>query len=304
MGRIADPHHATLKEITPVTTLPPAFTSAETGEANLPLLGAAVWDIDTLPIVRDWLIDGQRDLEIGTPGEWQRLADKALLAERATFLREQLSGWTGRLGVHGPFVGMTIASPDPEIQAVSTKRFLEAAQWAAEVGAKHMVVHSPFVAFGHAFMMPPVAELKPTIDAIHATLDPVVRFAETADLKIVIENIQDTSTAGVLATAASFDSPHLRLSVDVGHAHLMLQRGGIPASRWIDETAPYLAHLHLTDNDGVYDRHWAPGDGELKWYGIMASIARLTTNPTIHLEIHPKDVVRAFDYLTSRTLAR
>ncbi len=87
-----------------------------------PILGAALTK-ETLAIQRDWILEKQRDLEIQDffrarllDGDW-RSSGRA----RSSRL---LDGYTGRLGIHGPFWGFKIDSHDPLIRSVVTKRLL------------------------------------------------------------------------------------------------------------------------------------------------------------------------------------
>ena len=72
-------------------------------------IGAALMVAD-LTRYRDWLIAGQRDLEIQDfllpgvlTGDWQARVDAA---------KARLDGFTGRLGIHGPFIDMTLDMAD------------------------------------------------------------------------------------------------------------------------------------------------------------------------------------------------
>ena len=275
------------------------------GAETLPPYVGCNSTIDELPVLRDWLLDGQRDLELGDPVAWQNL-DGGNWKERAAVLRGHLPGYTGRIGVHGPFWGVVINAPDPEIRAVMSKRLLQGVQFAAELGATHMVVHSPFTVMGNGFMqMTSETDLNNNIDWIHATLEPVVRFAETVGCMLVMENINDQNPDALLATVRSFDTKTVRISIDVGHAQLQVRRGGMPPSQWILATAPYLEHLHLQDNDGMNDRHWAPGDGEISWYSVFESLATLDHEPRLILEMkHRHNTERGHRYLVERGLAQ
>jgi sugar phosphate isomerase/epimerase len=287
-----------------IQQLNPALFPTKGRETVPPVVGCNS-PIDQIPVVRDWLVDGQRDLEIGDVGSWQNL-DAGNWKERAAVLRSNLGGYVGRLGVHGPFVGMLINAPDPDIQAVVSRRLTQGVQFAAELGATHMVVHSPFAQKGSPFMqLTSAIDLQNNIGWVHATLDPVVRVAESLGVMLVIENINDLNPAALIATVKSFDTETVRLSIDVGHVNLHARAGGMPPSQWILETGPYLQHLHLQDNDGMFDRHWAPGDGEINWYSVFEALSTLDHQPRLIMEVKNRDnVQRGYDYFVGRGLAR
>src|SRR5690606_18785301 len=99
---------------------------------SLPILGAAL-GVHDLEMHRDWLLELPRDIELQTFTRIEHLnADVTPLVDKAKSL---LDGHTGRLGIHGPFRGFSIASPDPDIRAVVNKRFHKALDICAALGA-------------------------------------------------------------------------------------------------------------------------------------------------------------------------
>ena len=58
-------------------------------------------------------------------------------------------GYTGRLGIHGPFWGFKIDSQDPLIRSVVTRRLLQGLEACEMVGATQMVIHSPFTTWDY-----------------------------------------------------------------------------------------------------------------------------------------------------------
>ena len=153
---------------------------------SLPVLGAAM-PLDTLETHRDWLIADQRDLELQDfitaevlNGDWQPLVARA---------RALLDGYTCRLGIHGPFWGLTLDNPDPEIRAIVTKRMEQGLAVCEALGATQMVIHSPYTTWDYNNLdMLPNARQK-LLDNVHATLDPVIARAEGAGVQMVLENI-------------------------------------------------------------------------------------------------------------------
>ncbi len=113
----------------------------------LPLPVGAALMIADLARHRDWLVAGQRDLEIQ-----DFLRPEVLLGDwRATVAaaRAQLDGFAGRLGVHGPFIGLAIDNNDPELAPLITRRYLTALDACSALGATQMVIHSPFTTWDH-----------------------------------------------------------------------------------------------------------------------------------------------------------
>ncbi len=264
-------------------------------------IGAAM-PIRSLGEHRDWLVSGQRDLEIQDPAipavldaDWKSLIHQA---------RGILSGHTGRLGVHGPFIGFSLrAGFDRKLCEIVIARLRQSLEFAAELGAGYMVIHSPYVFFG-ASPFSIDAGPKGMFDekaTVHAVLDEIVGLAEAAKCVLVIENVQDTNTVPLLDLIRSFDSEYVRMSLDVGHAFITHKLGGPTPDQWVRDAGPLLEHMHIQDSDGQTDRHWAPGDGEVNWHALFEAIDMLEQSPRMILELRDhRAIERGATYLAGR----
>jgi sugar phosphate isomerase/epimerase len=260
--------------------------------------------IAALAVHREWLIANQRDLELWDPsdgavldGDWRPLARQA---------RDLLDGYTGRLGIHGPWDGLPLTCSDARVRALVAERLNQALAFAAEIGASHMVVHSPFDFFGSPHVAhTPSDGLADLIELAHATLAEVLPRAAQTGCTLVVEVCYDKATSPLLALVRSFASEWVRASLDVGHALVMQQSGGPPPDQWVRDAGELLAHLHLQDNDGLLDRHWAPGEGSLGWHALFAALAEQTHRPRLLLELaEPAKIRQGAAYLAGCGLAR
>lgn len=269
----------------------------------LPVLGAAL-PASLLPQFRDWLLDGQRDLEIQDAHDWALLDGD--WAARARQIRTQLDGYSGRLGIHGPFLSLTLLAYDAKIRQVVGERLSQGVAFAEAIGASHMVIHSPFQFFGNPFLAhAPAAGLAEQIALVHTTLEPVVAAATDAGVTLVVENIFDTHPRALLELLRSFDSPRVRMSLDTGHATIGQRIGGPTPDQWVREAGPLLEHLHLQDTDGQLDRHWAPGDGSVNWFALFDALGGLKQRPRLLLELRDHQALpRGVAFLRERGLAR
>jgi sugar phosphate isomerase/epimerase len=269
---------------------------------KLPIVGAAM-PIETLVLQQAWILEQNRDLEIQDgfrsdvlDGDWRPLVNKA---------KSLLEGYTGRMGIHGPFDGLLIASWDAPVREFVRGRYLKALEFAEGLGATHMVMHSPFLYFGHAMIAHSQAHgLKDQIGWAHETLNAVVARASEIGCQIVIENIRDTNPLPLLELVKSFDSKFVRFSLDTGHANLMHEIGAPTADQWVLDAGEYLGHVHLQDNDGQLDRHWHPGRGSINWYAVFKALSTLEHNPRLILEVRDADVIPAFDWLCNQGFVR
>jgi sugar phosphate isomerase/epimerase len=272
----------------------------------LPTIGAAI-GLRDLAQHLPWLAADARDLEIQDAcyphvldGEWQPAAE----AGRAQL---DAAGFSGRLGIHGAYDGLEMLVQDRLIHEVIRTRLRQSLAFAQVLGATHMVIHSPFIAFGHALVnYMPRQQRQALIANVHHILEPILPIAEAQACTIVIECILDKNPAPLIDLVASFDSPLVRLSLDTGHAFIMHQDGGAPPQQWVAEAGELLAHVHVHDVDGLADRHWAVGDGAIDWPAFFRALAGLNHAPRLVLEMadSARDVARSAAWLAAHGLAR
>lgn len=252
-------------------------------EKVLPTIGAAM-KIEHIGELREWLVAGQRDLEIQDgidpnflDGDWS-----SAVAE----LKTLLDGHTGRVGIHGPFLNLHIAAIDPVVRERTNDLMKKGIAFAGEIDGTHMVIHSPFSFFGDAFA--PYArtgKVQNIIEHVHTTLEGVVQLAESNGVTIMIETLRDKNPAPLLALVQSFNSDYVRLSIDTGHCMVTYHHGGASPSAWVDAAGSWLGHIHVQDVDGLADRHWPPGCGNINWYAFFEAVGRLEHTPVMVLEM-------------------
>lgn len=273
-----------------------------TSDATLPVLGAAL-TLDHLPDLLDWVMAHHRDLELqdfigaeALTGDWRSVVAR---------YRDLLDGHAGRIGIHGPFWNLPIAASDPAIRKVVQDRMLQALDVCAELGATHMVLHSPFTTWDYANAPYFVGSREWIVGSTRDTLAPVVARAEEIGCTLVIENVEDKEPGDRIALADAFGSDHVAVSLDTGHAHYAhVATGGRPVDYHVRAAGTRLAHVHLQDADGYADRHWAPGDGTVLWKPLFAALAEHCERPRLILELFDKGQIRrGARYLSDHGLA-
>ena len=255
------------------------------------LIGAALGVAD-LHIYGDWLKEGQRDLELQSfhsaevlSGDWQPLVDGVI---------QLLDGYTGRLGLHGPFWGFGIASQDADVRAIAAKRMDQALDVCEALGATQMVIHSPYTTWDYNNLDQYETGRADLIGRAHETLRAAVRRAKEQGLQLVIENIEDIDPADRLRLAQSFDSDAVKLSIDTGHAqYAHVTNGAPPVDYYVTSAADMLHHVHLQDAEGYADRHWVIGEGTIGWYAVFRALSQLQSAPRLILELRDKSGIPA-----------
>ena len=144
---------------------------------------------------------------------------------------------------------------------------------------------------GHSNYIHEVVEGIP-FDQLHEnilrSLEELLVTAEKHGIVLAIENAYNIcNTADKLVAAAKyFDSPYLGVCYDAGHANLVhpaFKNCNTPSvdyywyshdkvewdDKMLEKMLPYVVCCHLQDNDGIGDKHWLPGRGNIDWAHIM-----------------------------------
>jgi sugar phosphate isomerase/epimerase len=250
-------------------------------------LGAALMTHELEPHL-EWLVAGKRDLEIQDfcqhellDGDWQIVLSRA---------KALLKDYPGRLGIHGPFWGLDLANPDPKLRDVVKGRLEQGLTIAAELGATHMVIHSPIDPWRHRHIVNSKQERDYLMATVSDTLTELCKKASGIGCELVMENIMDVDPRLQLDLIKSVNADILKMSIDVGHAFCMQQQHGAPPpDQFIAEAGSYLAHVHVQDTDGYLDRHWLPGEGRVNFKAIFEEIAKTGTQPRLIIEVKDKE---------------
>ena len=270
---------------------------------SLPVLGAAL-TLDMLELHRDWMLSAPRDLEIQSFCTARSLTgDLSAPIERT---RRLIDGLEGRIGLHGPFIGFTLDSSDPEIAEIVQKRLMQALGVCEAVGATQMVVHSPVTGWDHGEHLSDPNEALIQIEKLRYLLGPVLKRAEGAGITLVMENIEDVDPAARCRIVDALASPALKVSLDTGHAqYAHVNLGAPPVDIYVKTAGKRLDHVHLQDSDGFADRHWHPGDGPLNWRAIFAALSKLRHKPRLILEVNDlRGLRKGAEFLAAEGLAQ
>ena len=109
-------------------------------------------------------------------------------------------------------------------------------------------------------------------------LEPVVRYAEDAGVKIALENIDHPQC--LLQTMAHFTDKHVGFCYDAGHEAC---RGY--GYEFLPLVGDRLICTHIHDNDMVDDLHLIPFDGKIDWQRVMRQLRECKYEGPLTLEL-------------------
>ncbi|MCC6804207.1 MAG: sugar phosphate isomerase/epimerase [Anaerolineae bacterium] len=191
--------------------------------------------------------------------------------------RALLKPVTGVLTLHGPFLDMSPASPDNQINEVCRGRFRHALRIAHELGGKIVILHANFIAAIRT------ESYRTGWHARSVTFwADIAEYAQQLGVTVAIENMWEFDPDIIGDVLKEIDHPYLRACIDIGHAHLYSE---VTFTRWLDTLKPYLVHLHVNNNDGSMDFHGGLAGGFLDYPHLLGMVRALPNPPSITMEM-------------------
>jgi sugar phosphate isomerase/epimerase len=112
----------------------------------------------------------------------------------------------------------------------------------------------------------------------------VMEIVEGAGLRYAMEAHpyrHVSSAASMLRLLDHVPSPALGMNFDPSH---MFPCGDMPqlAIRDLDDR---VFHCHFSDNDGLTNAHWRPGNGKIDWHAVLEALRDVGFQGTISIEL-------------------
>jgi sugar phosphate isomerase/epimerase len=117
------------------------------------------------------------------------------------------------------------------------------------------------------------------------SLRDLVRRAEALRIRLMYEPIDTRRDSPENVECILNQVPGLLCHLDTGHCNLFGRRPG----PMIRQFGSRLNHLHVHDNDGLYDQHLPPGTGRVDWEETFAALRAVYYDKTITLEVFSQD---------------
>jgi sugar phosphate isomerase/epimerase len=117
-------------------------------------------------------------------------------------------------------------------------------------------------------------------------LDSIARILETAEALGVTVAIENTRRVDYLETVMrEITSPNLGFCYDTSHDWATSETPTTLLRQWSHR----LVNVHLSDNDGLEDRHWLPGEGIVDWMDVCDILSGLSFPGHLMLEVVPTE---------------
>jgi len=210
-----------------------------------------------------------------------RLGEPTAAAARSLLNRFRDEGALEVKTVHARFGGAyDFSALDPDVYRQSVQSVAAAIELAVELGAGIVVVHS-----GADNVTP--EQRAERIAQSRRGLAELVPVARKAGRRVALELLPRTclgrDVPELFTLLEGFEPDVLGVCLDTNH--LMDRAATLPGV--VRQLSDRLITLHLSDYDGVDEKHWLPGKGVLDWAAFMQVLKDIDYQGPFNYECHP-----------------
>jgi sugar phosphate isomerase/epimerase len=172
---------------------------------------------------------------------------------------------------------MALGAFDPAIREIALRRYRQSIDFAEALGAGAIVVHSGFDILNKR-------DLEGRYFAHFASsLRSVAAEARRKGIRLVVENTFEPSPDSILDAVEAAGADNVGLLFDVAHHHIY---GKTPLPEWLGRWAGRIEEVHVTDNNGDWDYHLAPGRGGIDFAAFFSILKGFAIRPVFTFEPH------------------
>jgi sugar phosphate isomerase/epimerase len=192
----------------------------------------------------------------------------------------ELLDWNPKLTLHAPFMDMNPGAMDPMVRSVTQVRFRQFLAVAAMLKPRAAVFHAAYDRWRYSGRKD--IWLENSIE----TWQKVVEAATKIGLRVAVENVFDEEPEALQMLIEKIDSPDFGFCFDTGHFNLF---STVTMEQWFKSLGSRLVEVHLHDNDGHADSHWALGRGNVDFKKFFGLLNVQTSEPVLTVEVKDKD---------------
>lgn len=194
------------------------------------------------------------------------------LSETEEELKTTLAGVSRRV-LHGSFNELYPCAIDPKARELARHRYRQAIAVARRYGAEKVVLHGGFV---------PLVYHPQWYEEQSILFWKEFAAEIPEEMTVCLENVLEPTPQMLLNVVQAVDSERLRLCLDVGHANAYSK---ISVMEWLEESAGFLSHLHIHNNDGTGDTHSSLQEGSIPMKALLRRAWQLRPEVTATLEL-------------------
>lgn len=179
--------------------------------------------------------------------------------------------------LEGPIRDIKPESGDPEILAVTKKRFLQLIEIAAKYQIKYILFNTtfdPLVRFDFYTDM--------WLTNNKNFWDEIIPVAEEKEVICLYCNVWDDTPDYLFELFEYINSPYFKFGMDIGHLRYISK---VPMNYWFNKLENHIEYICLHDNFGQRDDHLAIGDGNIDFNEVITEIKKLKKQPDLCIQL-------------------
>ena len=189
--------------------------------------------------------------------------------------------WNPAITLHAPFMDLNPGAVDPIIRSATQLRFKQFLSVASVLKPRAVVFHAAYDRWRYAGRKD--VWLENSMDTWPRVME---QAAAISNMRVAVENVfdEDPEALGLLIDRVA--SPDFGLCFDTGHFNLFSR---VPMEEWFQRLGKNLVEVHLHDNEGSADSHWAIGRGNIDFQKFFRLLREHAAAPVYTIEAHEKD---------------
>ena len=179
---------------------------------------------------------------------------------------------------YGPKIDLSAS--DPAVRAGALDSTLRAMELAAELGAPIVVLHASVEPIDDAQR---AGHLERAGDSLRVVAEQCRQTGRQAAVELLPRSCLGHTADELLHMVDPLDPEVIGVCIDTNH---LMDRPQELADT-VRTLAPRLLTLHLSDYDGVDEKHWLPGQGVVNWPAFMNALAEIGYTGPFNFECTP-----------------
>ncbi len=192
-------------------------------------------------------------------------------------LRDSLD-WNPSVTLHAPFMDLNPGAVDAMVRSATQMRFRQILTVATVLRPRVVVFHAAYDRWRYAGK---------TGLWLENSMDTWPRVLESASridgMRIAVENVFDEDPEALAMLVERVGSPAFGFCFDTGHFNLFSR---VNMETWFSRLGKHLFEVHLHDNLGQEDSHWALGKGNVDFERFFRLVQDHGVRPAWTLEAH------------------
>ncbi len=200
------------------------------------------------------------------------------LKEKIVEYKSLLSGFSGKVSMHGSFTDLNPTTRDPKLLEVCNFRIRESLEIASELTLAKIVFHPNFFPSTRSEYKEYWIEKQIRFWEKH------LHLLQSEGITMYLENTREEDFSYILPIVKALNSPFVKICYDTGHSNCFTVFK-VPPAEWVKAYGDYLGYIHLHSNHGFTDDHIAFTKGNVNFGGFFEAVNALINSPEMIIEV-------------------